>query len=60
MYGEVINKELGDSGFGYDPLFIPLGYENTLGELNYGIKKDLSHRTKALKLAMKIIKIILK
>ena len=60
MYGEVINEEKGDGGFGYDPLFIPDGYENTLGILENNIKKELSHRSKALSLAMKVIGVILK
>ena len=60
MHGEVINKQIGEKGFGYDPLFIPDGYENTLGILENNIKKDLSHRSKALRLAMKIVEVILK
>lgn len=60
MYGDVIDKERGDGGFGYDPLFIPNGYDDTLGTLDSSIKKALSHRSKALKLAIKLIKVILK
>lgn len=59
MHGEVINKELGDGGFGYDPMFIPNGFEKTLGELDYTVKKKFSHRTKALNLAKKVLDIIL-
>lgn len=59
MYGKVITKEKGDGGFGYDPLFIPTGYDKTLGELEDTIKKDLSHRTKAINLALKILKVII-
>jgi XTP/dITP diphosphohydrolase len=58
MYGYVINKELGTNGFGYDPLFIPKDYDTTLGEMEFVDKKALSHRTKALNLALKIIKIV--
>jgi len=60
MYGDVINEEIGKDGFGYDPLFIPKGFENTLGILEKSVKKDLSHRSKALALAMKVIGVILK
>ena len=60
MHGDVINEEMGEGGFGYDPLFIPDGYENTLGILENDIKKELSHRSKALKLIMKQISVILK
>ncbi|MFW3340374.1 non-canonical purine NTP pyrophosphatase [Aliarcobacter butzleri] len=59
MYGEVLNKEIGTNGFGYDPMFIPTGYDKTLGELDEGVKKEFSHRSKALKLAMKVLEVIL-
>jgi len=55
MYGEVITEELGTNGFGYDPLFIPKDYKTTLGQMNFDEKKSLSHRTKALNLAMIIV-----
>lgn len=58
MHGEVIPKELGEGGFGYDPMFIPKGYEKTLGEMSYEIKKEFSHRTKALNLAKKVLEVI--
>lgn len=55
MYGKVITQPRGEGGFGYDPIFIPEGYEKSLGELDESIKKELSHRSKALKLAKKIL-----
>jgi len=58
MRGEVIDEARGNKGFGYDPLFIPKGFEKTLGELDEEIKKSISHRTKALDLAKKILKVI--
>ena len=51
MYGEALCEAKGDGGFGYDPMFIPDGYDKTLGELENEIKQELSHRSKALKLA---------
>lgn len=54
MYGKVVNKILGNGGFGYDPIFIPDGYHQSLGELNQDIKDYISHRFKALNL-MKIM-----
>ena len=59
MHGNVINKELGEGGFGYDPMFIPNGFDKTLGELGYEAKKEFSHRTKALDLAKKVLDVIL-
>ena len=55
MYGEVIDQVRGDNGFGYDPMFIPEGFDKTLGELDKDIKKELSHRTKALELVKKLL-----
>jgi XTP/dITP diphosphohydrolase len=40
----------GRGGFGYDPLFIPSGYEQTFGELSEEVKNQLSHRARALAL----------
>ena len=58
MYGDAQTSACGNGGFGYDPMFIPTGYDKTLGELDDEIKKNLSHRSKALKLIRKIIKIL--
>jgi XTP/dITP diphosphohydrolase len=58
MHGDVIDKSIGENGFGYDPIFIPNGYDKTLGELNNEIKKSFSHRSKALSLAKKVILIV--
>lgn len=55
MYGEALAKAVGDGGFGYDPMFVPLGYEKTLGELDDETKKSISHRAKALSLAKVIL-----
>lgn len=59
MHGNVINKEVGEGGFGYDPMFIPKGFDKTLGELSHEVKKELSHRSKALNLAKKVLEVIL-
>lgn len=55
MYGDVITELRGENGFGYDPIFIPSGYTQTLGELPNDVKKGLSHRSKALELAKILI-----
>jgi len=56
MHGTAITQTKGDGGFGYDPMFIPLGFNKTLGELDDDVKKGLSHRSKALNLAKKILR----
>jgi XTP/dITP diphosphohydrolase len=48
--GQITQVERGTSGFGYDPIFIPNGYNQTFGELSEEIKNKISHRAKALKL----------
>lgn len=58
MYGTATTKAVGDGGFGYDPMFIPLGYDKTLGELDDEIKRTLSHRAKALSLAEIVLQIL--
>lgn len=55
MHGDVIAEAKGEGGFGYDPMFIPEGFEKTLGELDKDVKQQFSHRTKALKLAKLVL-----
>ena len=55
MHGEVIDEARGEKGFGYDPIFIPEGYDKTLGELDETIKAEISHRAKAIDLARPLI-----
>jgi XTP/dITP diphosphohydrolase len=47
--GRVAELARGDSGFGYDPIFIPEGFEQTFGELPAEVKNTISHRTKAIR-----------
>ena len=47
--GAITYAPRGESGFGYDPLFVPDGYDQTFAELSDDIKNEISHRARALK-----------
>lgn len=48
LRGSISKGPRGGHGFGYDPVFIPEGYDRTLGELGPAVKDRISHRRKAL------------
>ena len=52
--GRIIHEARGTQGFGYDPLFVPDGYELTFAEMDAELKNKLSHRARALKRAREI------
>jgi XTP/dITP diphosphohydrolase len=54
--GEVIPEERGCGGFGYDPMFIPKGYQQTFGELSPETKNGLSHRARALEQVARLLR----
>lgn len=47
--GQIIDEEKGNTGFGYDPLFVPKDYKKTFAELGSDIKNTISHRAMAIK-----------
>lgn len=53
--GEISLEIRGKSGFGYDPIFMPAGYNQTFAELGIEIKNRLSHRGEALRKVMPIL-----
>jgi len=46
--GEILPERKGSMGFGYDPLFQPIGYEKTFAEMNPEEKNNISHRYLAM------------
>lgn len=46
--GRLLREPAGDGGFGYDPLFLPDGYEETFAQLSEEAKNSMSHRARAL------------
>ena len=47
--GRIADKARGSGGFGYDPIFIPEGFQQTFGELPAEVKNTISHRAKAIR-----------
>lgn len=53
--GYIRHAPIGESGFGYDPVFVPDGYNQTFAELGEDIKNRISHRAKALEQAIALL-----
>lgn len=54
--GRIIDEPRGSQGFGYDPVFVPDGYDKTFAELGPEVKDRISHRAVAMKKAAEFIK----
>ena len=53
--GHIRHAPVGESGFGYDPVFVPQGYDQTFAELGEEIKNRISHRAKALEKVLALL-----
>ena len=53
--GHIGHAPIGESGFGYDPVFVPDGHGQTFAELGEKIKNQISHRAKALEQAIVLL-----
>ncbi len=55
-HGKIISHRKGNKGFGYDPVFVPDGYDQTFAELESSEKNKISHRGKAVQQFLTFIK----
>jgi len=55
IQGKIIEEERGNSGFGYDPVFVPEGFNQTFAEMSMQEKNLIAHRAKALDKFLKFI-----
>jgi len=58
VYGKIINDKLGDGGFGYDPVFMPDGYDNTFAQMAADEKNKISHRGIAVQKLVEFLKAV--
>ena len=54
--GEIIEEKRGGAGFGYDPIFVPEGFDKTFAELGNDIKNTISHRALAVEKLCRFLK----
>lgn len=54
--GEIAKVEMGSEGFGYDPIFVPSGFDKSFGELSADIKNTISHRKRAFEKLINFLK----
>jgi XTP/dITP diphosphohydrolase len=54
--GEITSSPSGERGFGYDPIFQPLGFDRTFAELSLAEKNEISHRGKAVKALLNFLR----
>ena len=54
--GQIIHEHRGSGGFGYDPIFLPDGYDKTLAEMSMEEKNAISHRARAVNKLVEFLK----
>lgn len=55
VYGDILDEAVGDKGFGYDPVFLPIGENKTFAQMDQTEKNSMSHRMRALKGLLKVL-----
>ena len=53
IHGELLRTPAGENGFGYDPMFVPDGYDRSFAQLPDELKNGISHRARAIALFVK-------
>jgi XTP/dITP diphosphohydrolase len=56
VYGNITQTPIGDEGFGYDPIFMPIGYDRTFAQMSMTEKNEISHRAIAMKKLIAFLK----
>jgi len=54
--GTILEKQRGTGGFGYDPVFLPEGFDTTLAEMDLSAKNNISHRGRAVRQMLPILR----
>ena len=54
--GKIIDHQRGEKGFGYDPVFLPEGFDQTFAELDSKVKNEISHRGRAIQKFISFLK----
>ena len=58
--GEIITEQRGTAGFGYDPIFRPIGFDQTFAEMDETAKNAISHRGRAMQALTEFLKTYVK
>ena len=55
VYGTIVDAPRGENGFGYDPVFMPDGFDKTFGEMSDEEKNKISHRANAIEKVIEFV-----